>query len=68
MTPTLITPIESGPRPRCSREQAARLLEELRAAYQSLSQAERDLVKTVVWQMERTQYTQEMKQEKECFA
>ena len=67
MMPTLIEmTIERGHGPHCSREEAARLLEGLRAAYQSLSHAERSLVKGTLLQMERVQAALEMDQEKEC--
>jgi FixJ family two-component response regulator len=67
MMPTLIETLERGHGPHCSREEAARLLEGLRAAYQSLSQFERRVVKGVIWQQERAQVVQEMDQEIECF-
>jgi hypothetical protein len=68
MMPTYTATIERerGLGPHCSREEAARLLESLRAAYQSLSRAEKDLVKGVLWQHERVQAAQEMDWENEC--
>jgi len=68
MMPTYTAKIERerGYRPHCSREEAARLLESLRAAYQSLSRAEQDLVKGVLWQQERVQAAQERDWENEC--
>jgi len=68
MMPTLIETIERGHVPHCSREEAARLLEGLRAAYQSLTRAEQSLVKGALWQQERVQAMQEMDQENECCA
>lgn len=65
--PTLIETNEISRGPHCSREEAARLLEGLRAAYQSLSRAERGLVKGFVWQLERVQVAQEIEQENGCF-
>jgi FixJ family two-component response regulator len=67
MMPSLIQPIEPALGPHCTREQARELLEALRAAYQSLSPADRGLVKNLVSQMERRQLLQEMEQEKRCF-
>jgi len=68
MMPTYTATIERerGLGPHCSREEAARLLGSLRAAYQSLSRAEKDLVKSVLWQQERVRAAQEMDWENEC--
>jgi len=66
MMPTLIETIERGHRPHCSREEAARLLEGLRAAYQSLPGAEQSVVKGTLWHQERVQAMQEIDQENEC--
>jgi len=59
MMPQLTETLESNPRPYCTREQARELLEGLRAAYQSLSLAERLLAKSFVSQMRRAQEQQE---------
>ncbi|HUM05110.1 MAG TPA: hypothetical protein VLT90_06595 [Terriglobales bacterium] len=56
----MTTTLECGYGPHCTREQARQLLEELRLAYQSLSPAGRGLVKSVVAQLERAQFLQEM--------
>ena len=58
--PTTMEIPKCGYGPQCTREQARQLLEELRAAYQSLSPAERNLVKSVIGQVERAQFMQEM--------
>jgi hypothetical protein len=68
MMPTWTVPNEHSYRPHCSREEAARLLEGLRAVYQSLSRAEQGVVKAALWQKERVQASQEMDQESECCA
>jgi hypothetical protein len=68
MMPTLLQTIERGHGPHCSREEAARLLEGLRAAYKSLSRAEQSVVKAALWQEERMQAAQELDQEIECCA
>ena len=60
MMPQPVETLESSPRPRCTREQARELLEGLRAAYQSLSLAERMPVKSFVSQMGRAQELQEL--------
>jgi hypothetical protein len=66
MMPQLIKTLERTPRPQCTREQARELLESLRNAYQSLSLAERSLVKGVIGRAWHTQVMQES-QERECF-
>jgi hypothetical protein len=67
MMPQLIETFENAPRPHCSREQARALLEALRAAYQSLSAAERSLLKSVIGRAQREQVKQEIDEERECF-
>lgn len=52
--------LEHVPRPLCSREQARELLELLRAAYQSLSLAERSLVKSVIGRAQHAQVAAEI--------
>ena len=64
--PQLIETLGQTPRPQCTREQARELLETLRTAYQSLSVAERSLVKGVIGRARHTQVMQES-QETECF-
>jgi hypothetical protein len=54
---------QTGRPPRCTREQARELLEDLRAAYQSLLSAERIVFRGIVKQAARTQFTQEMNEE-----
>jgi hypothetical protein len=66
MMPQLIGTLEQAPRPRRTRAQARELLESLRTAYQSLSLAERSLVKGVIGRARHTQVMQES-QERECF-
>jgi hypothetical protein len=66
MMPQLLETLEQTPRPQCTREQARELLESLRNAYQSLSLAERSLVKGVIGRAWHTQVMQES-QERECF-
>lgn len=58
--PTLYNTPQIGHGPHCTRQQARQLLEDLRAAYQSLSTAERGLVKSVIAQVERAQFVLEM--------
>jgi hypothetical protein len=65
--PSLTETIEAAHGSHCTWEQARELLEALRAAYQSLSPAERGLVKNLVLQVGRKQLTQEMEGEKGCF-
>jgi hypothetical protein len=60
MMPQLIETFEGSRGPQCTRQQARELLEGLRAAYQSLSLAERSLVKSVVGHMQRAQLIQEI--------
>jgi len=60
MTPQLIGKLEDRPVPHCTREQARELLEGLRAAYQSLSPAERNFVTCIIWQAGRAQLMREM--------
>lgn len=60
MMPTLIETHESVLGPYCTREQARQLLESLRVAYQALPSPERILVKSVVSQLARVQFAQEM--------
>jgi hypothetical protein len=67
MMPQLITTLEHAPRPHCSREQARELLEALRTAYQSLSLAERGLMKSVLGRAQQAQTEQEIHEESECF-
>jgi hypothetical protein len=55
MMPQVITTVEPSTGPHCTRKQARELLEALHAAYQSLSFAERSLLKSVIGQAERTQ-------------
>lgn len=55
MMPQAITTVEHSAGPHCTREQARELLEALHAAYQSLSFAERTLLKSVIQKAERTQ-------------
>jgi hypothetical protein len=66
MMPQLIQTLEGKPRPACTREQARELLEQLRAAYQGLSSAERNLVKGSIWQAQRAQAIAEADTENEC--
>ena len=63
----LIETRESTLMPTRTRAEARELLEGLRAAYQSLSAADRTLVQSMVRQMERAQTMQELQQEKQCF-
>jgi len=65
--PQLIETLEHTPRPHCSRERARALLEALRAAYQSLSPAERGLVKSMIGRAQREHVMQEIDEERECF-
>ena len=67
MMPQLIQTLEGSPRPACTREQARELLEGLCAAYQSLSPAERSVVKGLVCQAQRAQAMAEVDRESECF-
>ncbi|PYV92730.1 MAG: hypothetical protein DMG90_03890 [Acidobacteria bacterium] len=67
MMPQLIETFEQAPRACCSREQARALLEGLRAAYQSLSLADRSSAKSVIGRAQREQSMQEIREEKECF-
>ena len=67
MMPQFTETLEDAPRPHCSIEQARELLEALRAVYQSLSLAERSLVKTMIGRAQREQVIQEIDEEKECF-
>jgi len=67
MVPQLIETLEHTPRPHCSRERARALLEALRAAYQSLSLAERGLVKSMIGRAQCEHVMQEIDEERECF-
>lgn len=67
MMPQLNEMTERIPEPQCTRQQARRLLEELREAYQSLSPAERGLVKAAIAKAQRAEVLQEIEQEQECF-
>lgn len=67
MMPSLMEIPKRVPIPHCTREEAAQLLESLRAVYQSLSFAERSLVKSLVASEERAHFMQEQQEEKECF-
>jgi hypothetical protein len=60
MMPSLIEVPEHIPMPHRTREEAAQLLEGLRAAYQSLSSADRGLFKSAVSHLARVQVTQEL--------
>jgi hypothetical protein len=66
MMPQFIQTLKENPRPACTREQARELLEQLRAAYQDLSSAERNLVKGSIWQAQRAQAIAEADRENEC--
>ena len=65
--PQLIETLEHAPRPHCSREQAREVLEALRTAYQSLSVAERSLVKSLIGRAQHAQVMQKTNEGKECF-
>jgi hypothetical protein len=67
MMPQLIATLEGTPRPVCTREQARGLLEGLLAEYQSLSLAERSLVKGLIGQARRAQDMAEVDRESSCF-
>jgi hypothetical protein len=66
MMPQFIETLEGSPRPACTRVQARELLEGLRAAYQSLSPAERGLVKDLIGQAHRASDIAEVDRESEC--
>jgi len=51
--------LEGRATPQCTGEQARKLLEELRAAYQSLSTAERSLMTSIIWQIGRARLPRE---------
>jgi hypothetical protein len=57
----------SGRGPNCTPEQARHFLQDLRAAYQSLSPAECIAIKGMVSQSAQMQFTREMNEENECF-
>ena len=59
--------LERAPEPHCSREQARELLEALRTAYESLSFAERSLVKNMIGRVQHEHAMQEADEERECF-
>ena len=65
--PSLIEIPKRVPMPQCTRTEAAQLLGALRAAYQSLSFAERSLVKSLMASEERVHFMQDQHEEKECF-
>jgi hypothetical protein len=67
MMPQLIEALESSPRPARTLEQARELLEGLLAEYQSLSLADRSLVKGLIGQARRAQDMAEMDRESACF-
>jgi len=66
MMPQLIETLEPAARRHCSPEEARELLEALRSAYQTLSFAERSLVKNMIGQEQRQQEMQEIYEEREC--
>lgn len=69
MMPTMIEKIEYSHPPHHTPEQARQLLEELRAAYQSLPMGDRSVFKNAISQMGRDQFAQEQaEQEWQCFA
>ena len=59
MMPTLIEKMECEARPYRTREEAAQLLEELRAAYQELRSQERGQIKGHLAKLARVQSTME---------
>ncbi len=69
MHTTVNLELGTGPIPRrgpsCTPEQARELLEGLRTAYQSLLPAERIVIRDIVAQSARTQFTQEMNEDNE---
>jgi len=76
MMPTLVETVERERKMHCSREEAARMLEGLRAAYQSLSPGMRWQVTSHVEKLAQAQshleeakwqQQEEERQEKECF-
>jgi hypothetical protein len=69
MMPNSIQTQEQPLRPRRSREDAAKLLAELRAAYRTLSPDEQTLIRTSVLRAARQQFAQEEEDERnECSA
>jgi hypothetical protein len=67
MMPQPIEIVEAAGGLQRTREEARQLLEDLRAAYQSLSLAERSLVRNAVQQKGRAHLSREMSKEHECF-
>jgi hypothetical protein len=67
MMPQLLETLKPADGRHCSREQARKLLEALRSAYQSLPFAERSLVKSVIEREQQEQAMQEIHEERECF-
>jgi FixJ family two-component response regulator len=67
MMPQLTQTLEHAARPQRSIEEARELLESLRAAYQSLSIAERGAVKGMIRRAQTKQLMQELDEERECF-
>jgi hypothetical protein len=68
MMPNSIQTQEQPLRPQRSREDAAKLLAELRAAYRTLSPDERTLIRTSVLRAARQQFAQEEDERNECSA
>ena len=64
MMPTLIENLHHDPRPCCTREQAARLLEALRVEYQSLPPELRHHVKSVISKVASVHCSMELSEEK----
>jgi len=66
MMPQITETLKQAGRPQCSIDEARKLLEALRVAYQSLPFAERSAVKSWVGQTRREQLMREIDEEREC--